>query len=176
MNQQEKLTEATILALQNKLIESNNELIGYRTIGVYEFFDLLDNEIIEGQFDIFNGKQEFENIICFFNDKLMWKKKDHEILIKCKFNNKDILGSGKGEYWATKDIKQRGIMTGRRGNTQYFLDEFYVKEYSLKNVLGFYGGPNETIADYLEEAFNRDYSKKYKERLVELGYDINDLP
>ena len=75
MNQQEKLTEATILALQNKLIESNNELIGYRTIGVYEFFDLLDNEIIEGQFDIFNGKQEFENIICFFNDKLMWKKK-----------------------------------------------------------------------------------------------------
>ena len=88
----------------------------------------------------------------------------------------NLCGKRKGEYWATKDIKQRGIMTGRRGNTQYFLDEFYVKEYSLKNVLGFYGGPNETIADYLEEAFNRDYSKKYKERLVELGYDINDLP
>ena len=179
MNQKDMLIESTILALEGRLFENSSKIIGYRSIGLSEFYELLDNREIMGKFSNSEEKQNnsnLDNIICFFKDKIMWKNVNHEILIKCQFNEKDIIDFGTGQYWASKDFAKTKVWTGRRGTVSYNLDEFYVKKYTLNNVIGFYGAPNQSIADFLQKRFNSDWASECTEKLKSLNFDVDALP
>lgn len=175
----DELLESTQRALLNNLYENYNTILGYRSIGLAEFQELLLGHTIKGKFN--NSTQDqnnsnLDNVVCFFKNKIIWKDSQHEILIKCQFNSDDVLGNGIGDYWASKDFATTGVWTGRRGKTNYKLDEFYVKEYNLHNIIGFYGGRDQTISNYLDNKFNKEWAQKFKDQIVKLGYDIDILP
>lgn len=84
----DKLLESTQRALLNNLYENYNTILGYRSIGLGEFQELLSGETIKGKFS--NSTQEqnnsnLDNIVCFFKNKIIWKDSQYEILIKCQF-------------------------------------------------------------------------------------------
>ena len=148
----------------------------YRSIGLAEFEELLEGNKVQGRYNNENEKQNnsnIKNVVCFFKDKIMWRDSAHCILIECKFSNEEISESGTGQYWAAKNFKDTKIWTGRRGNTNYELDEIYVKEYSLKNVINIYGGINKSIFQFLYERFNDEYANEIIDKLKSLGYDVN---
>jgi hypothetical protein len=147
-----------------QLKESSSIIYGYRSISKNEFFKLLDGETIKGTFDNSQEKQTTSNaanVVAFYKNKYRWKDARHVFFIKCKFNESDIVDTGIGTYYASKDFAKTKVWTGRRGNTEYQLDEFYVSEYNLDNVVAF---------DYEAlSLFNDDYQKMFTDSLTQKG-------
>lgn len=153
----------TLLEAMNILKESSNKVECYRTIGYDEFYDLLDKKTIKGKYSNSTEKQNtsnVDNVVCFFKEPITWLDKEHVFMIKCKFN--DILDQGQGKYYASKDFGETSIWTGRRGKTEYNLDEIYVPEYNIDNVEAFVlKGNSENPIEYLQEQL--DYTNKWLE-------------
>ena len=164
------------------LIESeNNKVIGYRSISFNELDKLLNNEVIEGQFDNASEIQndsDLSNVVGFFKDKYAWKDSSHEILIKCSFNEDEIVGYGKGKYFASNDFAKSNIWTGRRGKVEYNLDEFYVDSYNLNNLVCLIELNDKIITEpsykdnHLFYKFNLETQKKYFDKIKELNIPI----
>ena len=166
-NKKEAIEELELfIEAQERLIESDLGIIyGYRTIGKNEFYRLVDNkEVIKGNFDNSKERQNTSNakgVIAFYKEPYKWKDTNHNFFIKCKFNKADIIDEGTGTYYASKDFEKTKTWTGRRGKSEYNLDEFYVSEYSLDNVVSF-------KYDNLS-LFNNSYKTMYTDKLQSLG-------
>ena len=168
---------------------SDNEVICYRTIGWDEFDALLSGETIKGKYDNNSEGQNDSNlkdVVCFFREPIMWQDKEHIFMIKCKFNSNEIY-TGTGVYYASKDLKNTNIWTGRRGKTEYNLDEIYVKSYKLDNVIAFVVKNEEANPlpklkndlDYGEgrlEFYNSDrYTRSDKQKQIEKQTKFNNM-
>ena len=152
--------------INKKLDESDSGIIyGYRTIGRNEFYRLVDyKEVIKGNFDNSSEKQNTSSangVIAFYKEPYKWFDARHNFFIKCKFNKSDIVDEGIGTYYASKDFGKTKIWTGRRGNSEYNIDEFYVSEYSLDNVV--------SIKYDNLDLFTDDYKNEYMNMFNSLG-------
>ena len=170
--------------------ESNdNEVICYRTIGWDEFDALLSGETIKGKYDNNSEGQNDSNlkdVVCFFREPIMWQDKEHVFMIKCKFNSNEIY-TGSGVYYASKDLRSTNIWTGRRGKTEYNLDEIYVKSYSLENVVAFVVKNEEANplsklqkdlkdGEYMLNIYKADdYTKNDKQKRIDDQTKFNDM-
>ena len=170
--------------------ESNNsEVICYRTIGWDEFDALLSGETIKGKYDNNSEGQNDSNlkdVVCFFREPIMWQDKEHVFMIKCKFNSNEIY-TGPGVYYASKDLRSTNIWTGRRGKTEYNLDEIYVKSYNLKNVIAFVVKNEESNplsklqkdledGEYMLNIYKADdYTKNDKQKRIDDQTKFNDM-
>lgn len=170
--------------------ESNdNEVICYRTIGWDEFDALLSGETIKGKYDNnFEGQNDsnLKDVVCFFREPIMWQDKEHIFMIKCKFNSSETY-TGSGVYYASKDLRSTNIWTGRRGKTEYNLDEIYVKSYSLKNVISFVVKNEEANplsklqkdledGEYMLNLYKADsYTKDDKQKRIDDQTKFNDM-
>ena len=132
------------------LTESNDNntgtVTGYRSIGLDELKILLQGETVKGKF--IGSNEEFTNIndsnkVYFYKDPIMWKDREHKVMIECQFSKKDTI-EGIGEYRADKGITTKGTWNGRWGNNLYKLDEFVVDEYNIENVISFVN-PKDTL-------------------------------
>ena len=154
--------------------------IGYRTIGIAELKHLLDGDTINGRYSNSSEKQNkssLENVVCFFTTPLMWDDKDHLVMIKCKFDDKDVLEVGQGDYYAASNLRKTNIWSGKRGNTKYKIEEFYTKSYNIQNVVAFVDKYLDvTIENKLEdgvEHFLKIYDHGDKEKYIEKYRALN---
>ena len=149
-----------------QLHESSGDVYGYRSIGREEFYKLIEGDTIEGAFDNSTEKQntsEASGVVAFYKEPYKWSDARHNFFIKCRFNLDDVVDSGTGTYFASKDFGKTKKWTGRRGNTEYKLDEFYVSSYNLSNVIAFdYSG-----LDLFNDEFNSQYTNKLKSLGIE---------
>lgn len=168
---------------------SDNEVICYRTIGWDEFDALLADETIKGKYDNNSEGQNDSNlkdVVCFFREPIMWQDKEHIFMIKCKFNSNEVY-TGSGVYYASKDLRSTNIWTGRRGKTEYNLDEIYVKSYNLKNVIAFVVKNEESNplsklqkdledGEYMLNIYKaNDYTKNDKQKRIDDQTKFNDM-
>lgn len=168
---------------------SDNEVICYRTVGWDEFDALLAGETIKGKYDNNSEGQNDSNlkdVVCFFREPIMWQDKEHIFMIKCKFNSNEVY-TGSGVYYASKDLRSTNIWTGRRGKTEYNLDEIYVKSYNLKNVIAFVVKNEESNplsklqkdledGEYMLNIYKaNDYTKNDKQKRIDDQTKFNDM-
>ena len=158
------------------LIESNsNRIKGYRSIGEAELEMLLDGDTIKGRFDSSSENQtssDSKNVIYFFKDPYMWKDKYHKFMIEAEFDISDTSAST-GTYYASDKMRDTRIWTGRRGNTEYKLDEFTVNEYNIDNVTAFISeGP---IEELIHSYYNNEYSNELIDRLKNTNKSFKTL-
>lgn len=114
----------------------------YRSIGERELFQLLNGNIIYGQYDCSAEKQNSSkktNAICCFVEKYFWKDSKHKFFVILDIPNNQI-ELGKGIYYASKNLSKTKIWSGRKGNTVYEIQEAYIDKYSYKNVCTIYLG------------------------------------
>lgn len=121
-------------------IKENKSIECYRTIGQDEFFDLVDGKDIIGRYSNSSEEQNtsnVDNVVCFFKKPILWLDKKHEFTIKCLFKDTEVADQGQGKYYASSDFSKTNVWTGKRGKTEYNLDEVYVSKYNIDNVVAF---------------------------------------
>lgn len=160
----------------NELMKSNNDyIIGYRSIGDEELDLLLNGETIIGRFDSSSEKQTTSNqsnAIYFFEKPYMWSDKYHRFMVEVKIPIKDI-NKSVGTYFASSDLNDTKIWTGRRGKTKYELDEFSIKKYSIKDVNAFIF--KDSLEETMNRYFNEEYANQYIKEIKESGKEIKIL-
>lgn len=140
--------------------ESNSEIIGYRSIGKQELWDLLDGKTIKGQYNNSSEKQNdssVNNVVSFFRNPYVWRDSNHMFTIKCKLNSSSIY-TGTGKYYASNSFDKTKIWTGRRGSKEYNLDEIYVESYDIKNVISFITEKDDPFGVYNTRTRDEIYS------------------
>ena len=136
------LTEATILALQNKLLKEDiddNYITCYRTTSLKEIWTICRGDTVYGQYDNSHEKQnnsKSKNVVCFFTSPISWIDKRHMFMIECRFRKEDV-EFGNGVYYTSGDLNKTLNWTGRRGKTESNVEEVYVKSYDLNDVTSF---------------------------------------
>lgn len=114
----------------------------FRSIGELEFKALLLDGHIHGRFDCSKEGQTSSNLthcLCTFTEPYRWDDAAHELFITLEVGKNLIKGKGKGTYYAAKSFGDTKVWTGRRGSVEYILDEVYLSQYSLEDVVSIEG-------------------------------------
>lgn len=113
-------------------------MLGYRTIGTTELYTLVEcKNPIYGQ-DRYQDRPECGcdyrypyGIVCFFAEPILIKNKDHKIQIVVDVGDNPM--SGIGEYLVSKEFDKTKTFT-YRGKQKVKLQEYYLRNYSIKDV------------------------------------------
>ena len=117
--------------------ETNDFIVGYRSIGESELYALLAENPVY-------GKRKWDNrtesgctlpygAVSFFLNDLKWRDAEHLIDIEVALPND--MQKGMATYWAAADFAKTGIWTGRKGNTKYDIEEGYVRCYHPEDII-----------------------------------------
>lgn len=113
----------------------------YRSIGLTELNMLIKTGTVNGRYQILNERQSSGTIIdaiCTFIEPIKWHDKNHQFFVVLNVSESQIAEYGKGKYYAAKNFADTKIWTGRRGKTEYILNEAYLFNYSIQNVVKIY--------------------------------------
>lgn len=108
-----------------------------RCIGIYEFYELLKGNNIQGRYNIGNEVQSTgvgNNKVCAFVDEVYWLDKKHKMVAILNIPE-DRLSFGTGDYWAAKSFAKTHVWSGRKGSVQYFIREAYFDSYNITDVV-----------------------------------------
>lgn len=129
-------------------------MILYRTIGLTELNILIKTGTVNGRYHILNECQSSGTIIdaiCTFTEPIKWHDKNHQFFVILDIPESQIIEHGTGKYYAAKNFAETKIWTGRRGKTEYILNEAYLSNYSIQNVVKIYAySPDFTTTTFNE--------------------------
>ena len=116
-------------------------MILYRSIGLTELNMLIKIGTVNGRYNILNERQSSGTMIdaiCTFTEPIKWHDKNHQFFIILDIPESQIIEYGTGKYYAAKNFADTKIWTGRRGKTEYLLNEAYLSNYSIQNIVKVY--------------------------------------
>lgn len=129
-------------------------MILYRSIGLTELNMLIKTGTVNGRYHILNERQSSGTIIdaiCTFTEPIKWYDKNHQFFVILDIPESQIAEYGTGKYYAAKNFADTKVWTGRRGKTEYILNEAYLSNYSIQNVVKVYAySPNFTTTTFNE--------------------------
>ena len=114
----------------------------YRSIGEKELRKLLREIKIRGMYDCAfesQNKTKLNNVICTFTQDFRWKDKDHLFYIIMEIPNDRIIEINKSTYYVSKDAIKNRIWSGRDGQEILKIEEAYLDEYSIDDVVAIKG-------------------------------------
>lgn len=112
----------------------------YRSISINEYAKLLLGIPIDGRYNPLHIQEcgnngYYGDIICTFEEKIRWKDSNHELLITLEIDEDRILGKGESIWWMPKSFATTKTYCGKRGNDKWILNEYYLKQYSILDVI-----------------------------------------
>lgn len=112
----------------------------YRSISFDEYRKLLLGIPIDGKYNPIHISEcgnngYYGNIICAFEDNVKWKDNIHNIFITLEIDENRIIGKGESIWYMPKTFAKTKTYCGKRGNEKWVLNEYYLKQYSILDVV-----------------------------------------
>ena len=110
----------------------------YRSINEKELQKLLRGVNVRGMYDCaFESQNEtkLNNVICTFTKDFRWKDKDHLFYIIMEIPDNRIIERNKATYYVSKDTIKNMVWSGRDGQESFEIEEAYLDNYSIDDVL-----------------------------------------
>lgn len=114
----------------------------YRSINDKELNKLLREVKVRGMYDCqFESQNDskLNNVICTFTEDFRWKDKNHIFYITLDIPDDRILEINKGKYYVPQETVKSKMWTGRNGTALFEIDEAYLDEYNIADVVSIKG-------------------------------------
>lgn len=114
----------------------------YRSVNDKELKKLIRGVKVRGMYDCMfesQNKTKLNNVICTFTQDFRWKDKDHIFYIIMEIPNDRIIEINKATYYVSKDTIKNRIWSGREGAEILKLEEAYLDEYGIDDVVAIKG-------------------------------------
>lgn len=134
----------------------------YRSIGKTELQKLLREVRVRGMYDCAfesQNKTKLNNVICTFTQDFRWKDKDHLFYIIMEIPDERIIEKNEATYYVSKDAIKNRIWSGRDGQEILKMEEAYLDEYSIDDVVAIKGIKH--YANWYIEEHIKPISEKY---------------